>query len=426
MIMPRFLPAFMSYLALGKIFLVAIFLNMALLPAESGGDLGVKFSIIIRLFAWLVLIGVAVFHSRSTMTLPVRSVAIVAIYLFMFIVANYDYDNLSINWIFCVFFIITGALIIQVTMQQSLSYRKTFLKALEIIIIFWISTYLFQLIIYLSTDNVLDIHKMFAPYSEQRSELVTGELVRLGGVHIEPGTYSNWLYGLLLIRSLYSGKIFDRVTFFSLVTIPLTLSFWGVISTLFFIGSYVVSKKLLNFKKIFFIFFIVIIALGLSIQLNVYDKFVSYIEARSTINRTDKLDSTNIKIFALESFAKNIDEYIIFGKNYDYYYYGRFYSEQDTGIFLNTIVKVGGVWTVIMFSLIFQGVYRILGISGVLFAIPLIIAKWFYWDHIFWLVLLASTSKFELSQYSQTAVSELKIAPRKIMAKTDILNLQNK
>ena len=83
-----------------------------------------------------------------------------------------------------------------------------------------------QFLYYVWAGELLQIHTLLFPSSASRVGDFLG-FVRLGGLHLEPGTYANFMYALVVLRVLLGGALTDRLSILMLISIALTFSAWG-------------------------------------------------------------------------------------------------------------------------------------------------------------------------------------------------------
>lgn len=376
------------YLCVALSFVLAIVLNYAILPAESALDSDGQFSLLVRGYFWVAVAVLSAPFLRAR-GLKKNVILFSVFYMLLFLLANYGDSKVSTSWLAYFIFLISGSVLIVTASSGSVVYRAIFMRSVSILIVTWVALFLFQWFVFLVKGDVIDIHNALVPYSIQRSEELGGGLIRMGGVHIEPGTYSNWLYGLVLIRLLGTGVLFDRLAIVAMATLPLSGSFWGVLASSIYFSGYVFAGGRARIKGLAIVFLVIAIGVATLTAIGAAEDFVSYVVERSTLED----NSSQAKVDAYEGFLRNIGDYAILGQPYVYDFCGGCYSPQDAGIFLNTVVRIGLVGAVVVFGVVVSGVYFSLGFVGVLFTVPMFFAKWYYWDHVFWLFMLFSVGQ---------------------------------
>ena len=372
---------------------MAILLNIALLPAESGVDVSSDFAQILRASA-LVLIGlVGVLFLINNFVVPRSGVGVLLGYILFFLSPNVLVGAITINWMLFVLSVLVSAFLISSASFSSLRFKQILICSVELVLIFWVCAFFFQQVSYYGSGEIVELHNLFAPYSIQRTELLSSGLARLGGAHIEPGTHANWVYGLVLLRAIYSRRLFDRLSIVSLLSIPLTMSFWGLISSLVFFLAYIVKQGELKASRIVISTVCIFALFAILFSSGQLDSVLEYMQTRSQVQD----ESTEAKMAGVVGFFANFHEYILFGAPHTYDFCSGCLSPQDIGVFLNTVVKVGFFFSLFLFFSIYKSFLKIFGVSGFLFALPLVFAKWFYWEPILWLVVFAAVAQADVS-----------------------------
>ena len=363
----------------------AFLLNYSIIPSESSGEYGDQFALYARGGFWSALFAVCfLFFKLRFVSKPAIFVAFLFGALFLF--ANVGDRSISFSWVLYVLHIILGAFIVHGAVQSSLIFKAIFLRSLDILIAVWVALFVFQVGFFFATGDIVDIHNMIVPYSEQRTEVLGAGFARLGGAHIEPGTYANWLYGLVLLKIFYTRNLFDRITVISMCTIPLCGSFWGFLAFFFYFFSFFIAGGSVRFSSIIWILGAFLILVAIAAQTGVLDNLLLYVLDRSTLDD----NSSQAKVQAYDGFLLNLNDYIFYGMSYLYDFCGGCYSPQDAGVFLNSSARVGLLGAVFIFGLIAFYTFCGFGFAGIVLIIPVFFAKWYYWDNVFWLVVFSS------------------------------------
>lgn len=365
------------------IIVFSILINTAILPAESAFDSNPLLPLFVRTVAWvsisIVAISICRFHVNKNLTL------ILILYVVCFLLSNFPFLDVSAGWMLFVISNLFGAVLIISACTRSEYFKKIFVNSLGCVAFFWVFTFVFQSSLFYTTGQIIDFHSAVAWYSEQRSDFLTPGYVRLGGVHIEPGTYSNWLFGVLIVRAMLIRNFYDRLTFFSMMTIPLTASFWGVIAFLFYVFGFFIKFGLKQVHKLVLAGFCAFVLAIFIYELGVFSILFDYFSYRA-----DFEDSSSLaKVQAYSGFLANIYDYWLIGQYYFYDFCDGCYSPQDAGVLMNLIVRLGFPWAILILFVFVNGVRARVGLSGVIVIIPILIAKWYYWDHILMLVLVS-------------------------------------
>lgn len=379
-------PFFLTALA------IAILLNISLLPAESGADVSSDFAQFLRAAVFVFMGGVGAFFFINNFVVPRFVFGILLGYIFFFLGPNLFSGAITVNWMLFVVSIVVSAFLINSAVSVSLLFRKIFIGSIEWVLILWVFAFFFQQVSYYATGEIVELHNFFAPYSEQRTELLSSGLVRLGGAHIEPGTHANWVYGLVLLRAIYLRELFNRLSIFSLLSVPLTMSFWGLISSFIFFLAYIVAQGRQRKSRILISVLLAFAFLAVLYYGGQLDAVLEYMQTRSQVQD----ESTEAKMAGIVGFFSNFHEYILIGAPHSYDFCSGCLSPQDIGVFFNTTAKVGFLFSVFLFFVFYKSLCKMLGSSGVLFSLPLLFAKWFYWEPIFWLVIFAAMVHAEI------------------------------
>lgn len=276
--------------------------------------------------------------------------------------------------------------------------NKELIYALDILMIFWIFAFIFQITLYLLSGAIVDIHNIMHPLSEGRIHELGGALVRFTGVQTEPGTYANYLYGLALLRAIVNCNLFDRINLVGITSVLLSLSAWGMIVALIYLACHYISyikntkQNIGTYKK----FLLAIILVPLIIY-TLTD--FNFLENTDTFDyflfRSDLEDESGFsKVLAFESFLHNIGDSIFFGKPLEYNYCPKCISPQDAGIFINLTIKAGLIFCIIVFIFIGFVYFQQFGILGMIVLLPLLFSKFFYFDPLLWIIIFSTYIAF--------------------------------
>ena len=135
------------------------------------------------------------------------------------------------------------ASVVFVSVWSAESRRTILINALDIVIVTFIAFLVLQAMYYGLTGVMVDFHNLLFPFSQARLFQTQDSLWRFTGHQIEPGTYANWMYALVLLRALASGNLFSRISFAGVASILITTSFWGVFAVIFFVLAYLLRKN---------------------------------------------------------------------------------------------------------------------------------------------------------------------------------------
>lgn len=356
---------------------LALWLFVANVPTEASVPAYPHF---LRLFSWtMVWIPLLLVHGlslRKQMVFIAGSISMYAIVLNLG-AFNFDAALMVAN--------IATALVIVSTYANS-RFTSQFLKALDVVLIVWAVMFLVQLAVYLATGQILEFHSMIFSFSEARYSTAMGNIYRLTGPHIEPGTYSAWVYGLALVRMTVGARMLTPSTVLALATLPLTLSAWGMlVATTFVIVAIIMAAT--RMQRLWSAGALLLLC-GLALYF--YGGRFSEVQAYF-LERANLVDASGqSKAWAYSDFLRDFSQYVLWGKNFKYDYCGGCLSPQDAGIGLNFVVYFGLPFILWAGFMILRSAFRRGGWALVLFSLPLFFAKYFIWEVLFWIIFLLS------------------------------------
>lgn len=369
------------------VFLLVVALHYALVPAESIGSAQlVQWGRVLSSFVAASIVLSFGGVSNQANGLWVLFCVVVA----WFIVLNFG-ANPSLLFLISMF---VGAACMLAAAALNPAGKTLLSRALDALVYCWLFALIFQVLGYFAGYGVLDLHGMLHPYSAARIQ-GQGYFLRFTGVHIEPGTYANWMYGLLLLRLLVSGRIFDGLAIAAMLSILVTMSAWGLLTVLsyFLVMFFQIFRRnpVVARGKLTLIFVVVAVVAGLSILEN-YTFFLDTFDY--FYNRAQLLDASGTaKVDAYGAFSIIFLDLIFSGLPLNVDFCNGCDSPQDAGIFVNLVVRGGLIFAVVMFGLIARSLVRIQGLFGLVLLLPLAFGKYFYFDPIFWfLVAFAAVS----------------------------------
>ena len=260
-------------------------------------------------------------------------------------------------------------------------------KSFDFLLAFWVLSLFLQVFIYFLTSEVIDFHQWLHPLSEARITNV-GSFVRFTGVLIEPCTYANWVYGLVLLRALSGGKLFDPLSLVAVLSILVTLSAWGASVVGIYLISYFVRNITLGktrvYRRAVAVIFVLLIIFSV-----IYSNFtvefaeaIQYFEGRSELSDA----SGFAKLQAYQGFFNVFLRIFLVGLPVNYDFCGGCLSSQDAGIFVNMAVRAGIMFTGLVFLIIIKCFFRRYGAIACICIFPLVFAKYFYFEPLFWVI----------------------------------------
>lgn len=373
------------------------------------GSIDLKKSLKTTVFVFLLLYCLVPFETKNaSLSLAIRmSVALVIVFysvdkcsylpkkssyaLFLFLsvafISAITSFSLKFYVIICAFlFGISCSLAI----HQNVAYRALFARSVVVVLNSSVVVIFLQLMWWKFSGNVIPFHEIVFPMSSSRTEIHDG-FVRLGGLFIEPGTYSNWMYTIYLIYLFITKESIGWMGVLIAISLIATASVWGMgvgaivlflyITTLFSEKKYVPGIFFLSIAAVFIFYF-----LESSLYSFFQDKLLF-----ETLSGTSKID-------AIAQFKIIFWDILLLGNGFDSQFCMGCLSPQDVGIFINLAVVMGVVFSVAIFLLLMLFALRVGGIRLVVMIIPLGLTKIFYWDFVFWLIFfVAMTSAYGLN-----------------------------
>ena len=286
-------------------------------------------------------------------------------------------------------FIFTGAIIFGAVTASIIKNNTTlyndFLTGLEWLIIFSIFTLLFQLIYFSQTGEVISFHKMVYPLSEERIGIQKefGNLHRLGGMYIEPGTYSNFMYLFLIIYLFLTKNIKSSLLFIGAVSILFTYSVWGIIFGSYFVIVLILARiKESSLKKKFTIIFLLFLINLVGINYILNSPAIQFAMAKMEAGG----GSVSAKEDAYNKYAQTYDNFLIIGEGFSSSFEKGLTSAQDAGFLLNLSVILGIFFTALLILIYLISFIKSSDKFVILASLPIFISKIYYWDFAFWLL----------------------------------------
>jgi hypothetical protein len=238
-------------------------------------------------FAGFFLLLLSIFFTKKSLVHITTTVKIFAIYLVLlwaftiinnlgdFLINNSPIDSQVLKSMtgytlcFLVFFLILF----------SEFEKKNILKIINYLLIFHGIFLLLQLIYYYFSGNILN----FIPDNEAR---LISSVFRPAGMFLEPAHYSLTMVLLLSIKYLGEKKT-NKIFIFSLLTIFLSLSLWGIISALFLLLFIFLTK--ISFKKVVFFSAGILSIIGIIWFIYNNNDTIKFLIDYSLLDRFDKI-----------------------------------------------------------------------------------------------------------------------------------------
>lgn len=357
-------------------FLIFLLLLYSFVPYEiisSNITIGIRLGIISVLTVFICLI------------VRIRTnIYIIIVFLLIFLCAIINSLISTSLYIFLFLASITSCFIIANAIIYNHFFKLLFANALKWLLLVSIMMLFLQIIIFKFTGNILELHNIFFPYSHARVQLIENlDLFRFGGMYIEPGTYSNYMYTFLILYMILNRGKDNLILFVGAISIILTVSVYGIIFGTYFL--ILLTFKHLNkysLKKIFIFISLLVILIGVVVQkiqeTNIY-KFIQVKLQFKSMSGYSKMELIN-------NFKEKYTDYIYLGEGFDNIIGQGIISPQDAGLFINLMIKFGILFALLI--VITCILFFILNRKWTLLLcfLPILLSKLFYWDFAFWLL----------------------------------------
>lgn len=262
-------------------------------------------------------------------------------------------------------------------------YRKEFETALACLLVINAAAILIQVVLfYFVTHAILDVHRMvFGTESRVTEDFLN--IARFSGIHVEPGTYTNYVSCMLLIY-VFSSDISKRVMWIS-VAAMFSILMTHSASSMFFVGVMLLLLGWLWRSRITLLQVVLVLS---AIVFYVYaSNFLEHLQTR--FDGDD--GSMSLKVLGINTYLRtSVEEKLIgFGFGDDPCTACHY---QDVGVILN-LVSRGGIILAMSVSLLFLRAVKLHGIllATLIFSIPTYCIMSFYEAPV-WLFILFSIS----------------------------------
>ncbi len=308
-------------------------------------------------------------------------IVLILLMVFTMISSMVSYGKGEVIFAFSIIFSFITASVI----HYNNNFKHQFLIALKWLIIFSISMLFLQLIVLNITGDVLSIHEMIFPFSEARISINTkfDDLYRMGGIYIEPGTYSNLMYLFLVIYMLLSKNLSNYLLFIGAISIILSYSVWGMIFGSYLLFFLIFIKLKNSSLKMKLLVLIAVFSIGsLSINYIINSPAVNY----ATYKVNSDVSSVSEKEKAYSRYKESIDDFFIIGEGFSPEFNVGIASVQDSGFLLNFSVVFGILFTVYILMVYILSFLKCCTPIQLIISLPIFVSKIYYWDAAFWLL----------------------------------------
>jgi hypothetical protein len=256
---------------------------------------------------------------------------------------------------------------------------------------------------YVGTGQILDLHKLVFPFSEARVAIFM-DRVRLSGFHIEPGTYSNMIYMMILLRALLLGRIYNRLNLLAMLSTLATFAAWAAVAVSFVCVGMIFEFFIYNpnmrpsVRAVILIVFGSIALITLPIVMpNLSDlEYVDYFAKR--FSGEHNTGSSVDKIMALDAWQDKLGFRMLIGTSLPDSFCPICEAEQDLGTFFSMAYYVGILPTIALIAASAIKMRQNWNIAFGFAAIPTLVSKLYFYDPILWLiigVLIFSATKYK-------------------------------
>lgn len=313
--------------------------------------------------------------------------------LFVFTAYLIAINLYSFSFLVVIFIVVVwSAALVVILLNNNRALRKVFLDVCSLLLMIWIASIVVQVLSFLTLGAPLHLHNLIFPYSHARAH-VGLNYARFSGTQVEPGTYSNWVYGIVIIRALMLKKIASRLHISAVISTLFTMSAWAYFAVPFFLLSLLLEGRDIIgfFKKLFFL-----LMLGAGTAMLLYQKVSSYLEYRflgsgGTHSTSGKLDVYNFMI-------SHFSDWFFHGVSLNTIPCSFCESPQDAGVGVNALIYLGIPGILVVFYLLIR-LYGRLRMAGIMLLVPIFFAKYYIFDPVTCLIV------FMIFQYSETCVA---------------------
>lgn len=360
------------------IFLLFLGLLYSFIPFETSNP---SLSMKIRAFTAMLIMLYALIQNKLKVRVNTMG-KLIMIFSLIIIIANGIISFSTLIFLFAVALLF--GFIVASIIQNNDTFKQKFLLAFGWLIYISIFSFILQFIVFYLFGNLLDLHSFVFPLSEGRIGIQTlfGDLYRLGGIYIEPGTYANYLYLFLLIYLFISKDITSPILFIGAITIILSYSVWGMA-----FGSYfLIMLIFLKLKNTSWLSRIILLILLVSVSIYNIDLVI---ESSAAEFATDKVSSDNestlSKKLTLQYFQNNLEDFLLLGEGFAPKFDMKIQSVQDAGLLVNISMAMGILFTIVIFSSYVYLCIKWKLLSVLMLSLPIFVSKVYYWDFSFWL-----------------------------------------
>ncbi len=344
---------------------------------------------------------------NSSLSLFLRLIVIVTLTLYLFFLSKlYKKTNIIVLLFIISFYsllssIISASLYLFVFLTSILSefvianilrynsyIRKRFIFSLKCLIFLSTAMLFLQEFYYITHYSVLKLHEFFYPFSQARFEEIDClELVRLGGLYIEPGTYSNYMYIFLITYIFVDKKHSVLLVFLAIISLIVSMSVWGVLCGFYLLIIYGI-KTLWSasvIKKIFIIpILCIVITYGAMYKTEDISDTPVFIFIQNKLQM--ETPSGHSKLTVIKRFKEKISSYVLLGDGFASQLNYDIDSPQDAGFSINFAIVFGIMFTLFISIIYSYSLIKYKNLFILTASLPILIGKIYYWEFSFWLL----------------------------------------
>ncbi|MER9025794.1 hypothetical protein NKI01_25050 [Mesorhizobium sp. M0815] len=272
--------------------------------------------------------------------------------------------------------------------------RTAWRERLEFLIraylVFNVAGLVVALAISLLFGKIIDLHGIVFPFSASRAGVMMNQ-VRLSGFQIEPGTYSNIIYVLVLLRCLFRRRIVNFLDLFAMLSTVATLAAWAVVGAAVYIACFAIEftmlnrhvPKILRVSLVLFSVSLLTISVPLIAPQLFESQYVEYFSSRFTVE--EKGGSGYYKGQAFDAWKDSAGEGMLIGSPITKTFCDYCLSPQDLGLIFNMFFFLGIIPSILILLASIIQLFRRWGGIFVLLFFPFLVLKLFFFDPMVWL-----------------------------------------
>ena len=362
-----------------KIVFIFICLLYGLVPFEAS-----SFTVSSRIhLIFLVLLMLYAFYSYKFQFSKVSGIFLVVMVFFSSLLFFISYGQAIPLFMTALLF----AVVLAPALYHNKKFRSYFEQALVMLIVISVIMVYFQVIYFFLTGEILLLHEFVFPFSKARiaTEVQFDNLIRMGGMYIEPGTYSNYMFLLTSLYLFLTKKLPVKLLFFIAISLILTNSLWGMIFSIYLLAILLLTQ-LSNISPVKKIFIVAIVFFALFYSFDTIKNSYAVQYGIEKLERNGGSGSTGSKKTAYEKFYNTYDHFLIVGEGFAPKFKQGIAGLQDAGLLLNLAIVFGMIFTLLFLIIYIVLFTKLTNFVITLISLPIFMSKIFYWDSALWLL----------------------------------------